>query len=149
MIHHLVQAVHFIGVAINGVLLLFFGVSTKMSGLPEHRPDATHLKHQPLQRGVFRSGFVGQKLAGFLRQINQNRTGFIQGEWPVAGAVTINDCRNFIVWVDLQELRFELIARARVNRMHSIRQAGFFQHDMNFAAIGRGPSVQVYRKLSF
>ncbi len=42
-------------------------------GLPDHRPDIRHLPHQPLQYLGAAGIRSGQKLAGFFREMNQNR----------------------------------------------------------------------------
>jgi hypothetical protein len=43
--------------------------------LPKHRAYTAHLEHQPLERSGTRVTAGRQQLAGFLGQVNQDRTG--------------------------------------------------------------------------
>src|SRR5579883_662849 len=50
LVDHPVYPARFVGVAIDRVLDLFRSVAAEMMRLAEHRPDARHLEHQPLER---------------------------------------------------------------------------------------------------
>ena len=52
-VHHPVQPLRFIGVAIEGVFDLFGRIFPEMMSLAQHRPDTSHLEHQPLQHLKF------------------------------------------------------------------------------------------------
>jgi hypothetical protein len=49
-----------------------------MVGLPEHRSNAAHLKHQPLQCFEFAAVAAGQKFAKLAGQVQQNSARFKQ-----------------------------------------------------------------------
>ncbi len=91
---------------------------------------------------VFLHRVLRQKLAGLLREIDQDRARFEQAYGLAARAVRIDDRRNAVVGGDLQELRLELLALGDVDLVHAVGQPALFQHDGNLAAVGRAPRVK-------
>src|SRR5690606_30333959 len=74
LIQHAKQAPGFGGVAIARTLV-FIVLARKFveePDLSEHRPDATHLEHHPLQRFVTACSILRHELAGLFCQVNQN-----------------------------------------------------------------------------
>ena len=53
-VHHAVQTFGLVGVALDRVVDLLRRVDAEVVRLPQHRPDAAHLEHQPLQAAVAR-----------------------------------------------------------------------------------------------
>src|SRR5690625_1615532 len=100
-IEHAQQALGLIKITVAWALVLelFTGKLMEKAYLPKHRPNAPHLKHQPLQ-GVVALDWVGRKqLPGFLGQINQNCARLPKPHWLAVGAVRVNDGWDFIVGV--------------------------------------------------
>src|SRR5262245_689737 len=54
----------------------FFFETIKIVGLPEHRSNSAHLKHEPLKNAVALTHIRRPELAGFFRQIHQNGSRF-------------------------------------------------------------------------
>ena len=142
-IKHAVQAVFFFGVAVDCVRHRFLGRAQEMVHLSEHRPDAAHLEHQPLQRVVFQAVGFRQQLAGLARQINEYRARLHHRVRLAVGAVGIDQRRNLAVGTDGDELGCELVVLADIDRVGTIRQPGFFEHDGNLAPVGRGPGIKI------
>ena len=111
--------------------------------LPEHRPYATHLEHQPLQHSVTSRGILRQELAGLLREINQDRPGLEECERLSARAIAIDNRGNLAVGIYRHKLGLELIALGNVDFVNMIGEAGLLEHDRDLAAIGRAPGVEI------
>jgi hypothetical protein len=69
-VEHAQQAFRFCDVAIARafVFVVFACEFIEETDLAEHRADAAHLKHQPLNGLVARAGILGQQLPGFSRR---------------------------------------------------------------------------------
>ena len=148
-VEHAVQAIDFLRVALEGVGYFFRCIQQKMPVLAGHRPQAAHLPHQPLQGCVPAAQVGGQKAPGLLRQIDQDRAAF-EHRYRRAAArrIVVDDGRHAIVRADREELRTELLAAPDVDGLERVGQAAFLQHDGYLPAVGRGPVVQVYHRVS-
>ena len=113
-VHHAVEALGLVAVAIDRVGDLLRRVEPEVMGLAQHRPDAAHLEHQPLQRLVAAAQVGGQEAPGLGGQIDQDRARLEQRDRLAVGPVGIDDRRDLVVRADRQELGLELIAGADV-----------------------------------
>ncbi len=109
--------------------------------LAEHRADAAHLEHQPLERLVAAAQVGGQKAAGLGGEVDEDRARFEQRDRPSVRAVGIDDRRDLVVRADGQEFRLELVAGADVDRDGTVGQAALLEHHVDLVAIGRGPRI--------
>ena len=107
--------------------------------LPEHRPGAAHLPHQPFERPIARLALVRQELARLVGEIDHDRSGLHQGH----AIVVIDDGRDLVVGADLQEIGGELLVIADIDRMRRVGQSELFQQNRDLAAIGGRPRVEV------
>ena len=73
-VHHAIQALGLIGIAVHGVLDFLGRVNAEMVGLAKHRSNPAHLEHQPLQHVVFLTVRFWQKLARFGGEVQQDGT---------------------------------------------------------------------------
>jgi hypothetical protein len=55
----------------------------------------------------------------------------------------VDDRRDAVVGGDFQEIRLELLALADVDRMYLVGQAGLFEEQRDFMAVGGGLVIQV------
>ena len=94
-----------------------------MHRLAEHRADARHLDHHPLDDIVALAGVLGQELAGLFGEVEQDRPELDHGVGLPARTVMIDDRWNLGVRIDLQELRAELLALPDVDELGVIGQA--------------------------
>jgi hypothetical protein len=79
--------------------------------LAEHRTDAAHLEHHPLDRLVATCRIGGNELAGLVGEIEQDRARLEQRQRPAAGAARVEDRRDLLVRVERCELgRLLLVA---------------------------------------
>ena len=109
--------------------------------MPEHGADPAHLEHDPFETFVAADRVLGDQLAAvLLRQIDQDRGGFEEGEGFAAGAVGIDDRRDTVIGIDLEEFRLELVAGADVDRDHLVFEAELFERDVHLVTIGGRPS---------
>ncbi|GAB7480966.1 hypothetical protein OUHCRE19_32370 [Enterobacter asburiae] len=80
--------------------------------------------------------FAAQQFAGFLRQVEQNLTGFKQAKRPApVRRLVINNGRDFIIRRDSQKERAELIAFAYINANDPVIQLGFFKKKGDLMAV--------------
>ena len=142
-VDHAVEAVGLVAIAVAGVLDVLWRILQEMVRLAEHRADAAHLEHQPLQHAVAPARIGRQELAGLLGEVDQDRAGFEHRDRLAVGAVGIDHGRHLVVRRDLEELGLELVARADVDRDHVVGQPAFLEHDVDLVAVGRGPRVEV------
>jgi hypothetical protein len=99
--------------------------------LAQHRTQAAHLPHQPLQHGVPPAQIGALKAAGG-RTSRPGRPGWRRSRTPLTGAPPsagglVDDGRDAVVRADRQEAGFELRAAADVDRLHPVGQAQFFE----------------------
>jgi len=59
------------------------------------------------------------------------------------GRGVVDNRRHLVVRRDREEFRLELVARADVDRVDAVLQAGFFQQQGHFVAVRGGPVIQV------
>ena len=135
---HFEQAPAFVVVALDGRWKFFREIAIEHVRLAHHRPDAGHLEHQPLRDSRLAFFVLGQQLAGFARQVEQDGAAFEYGEVAV-GAV--HDGGNAAVGIQTHELGLFLVAFAQVDAVDGIRQADFLQEHGYFPAVGRGRGV--------
>ena len=81
----------------------------------------------------------GQKLAGLVAEILQDRARFHQRQAVVA----VDDRRDAVVRADLEEFRLELLVLADVDGMRGVRQPQLLQQNGSLAAVGGGPGVEI------
>jgi hypothetical protein len=112
--------------------------------LATHRAQAGHLPEQPFQGGHAAARVAGQEAAGLLGQVQQDRAGLEHALRSTAiGRGVVDDGRHLVVGRDGQEFRLELVARADVDRVDAVLQAGFLQQQGHFVAVRGGPVIQV------
>ena len=152
LVHHAIQALGFIGIAVYGIRNFFGRILAEMVVLAQHGTNPAHLEHQPLQDFKLGSVRFGQKLSRLGRQIQQNRSGLEDADGFAIRPDRVDQSRDFVVRADGQKLRRELFALSDVDRMGqpvtTQPVAAFFQHDVNFVAIGCGPAVNVDQVIS-
>ena len=85
------------------VLVVLAGELMEEAELAEHRSDAAHLEHQPLEAFVAAGGILRNEAAGLLGQVHQDRTRLEQRQRLAAGTVWVEDGRDLVVRVDRQE----------------------------------------------
>ncbi|GCC48828.1 hypothetical protein chiPu_0032996 [Chiloscyllium punctatum] len=115
-----------------------------MAVLTEHRPEAAHLPHHPLDDVRPRTQLPRQEAAGLVGEIDQDRAGLEHRERTAAvGWLMVDDRGDPVVRADRQEFRPKLLAGADVHRDHRVREPQFLQHDRNLPAVRRRRVVQV------
>ena len=145
-VEHAIQTQRFFAKTFDGVGNFFFK-AVKIIGLAEHGPDSAHLKHQPLNHQIALPQVGRPELAGLLRQIHQDRARLEKRERLTAGTFGVDDRRNFVVRIDRQILRLELVVLTEIDRIYFIRHADLFEHNRNFFTVGRAPSVEFNHRL--
>ncbi len=145
VVEHAQQAPGFGDVAVARALVLVFpaGELVEEAELAEHRADAAHLEHHPLDGLIARGRIRGQQLAGLLGQVQQDRAGFEQGERLAARAVRIEDGRNLVVRIQRQEFRRQLIVGVEPHQVRLIGEPDFLQHDRRLDAVGRRQRIEL------
>ena len=141
LVHHAVEPAGLVGVAVDGVGDLLGRIDAKVVRLTEHRADAAHLEHQPLQHLVLATRRRRQKAPALAGQVEQDRARFEERDRLAVGAVGIDDGRYLVVGAYGEEFGRELLARADVDRVHAVRQAALLEHDVDLVAVGRGPRI--------
>ena len=86
-VHHAVEPVHLVGVAVDRIWNLLRRVEAEMVRLPRHRPEPAHLPEQPLIDLDARTLVRRIELAGLAPEILQDRAGFEDRNRPAARAV--------------------------------------------------------------
>ena len=84
-----------------------------------------------------------KKLAGFGREIIENRSGFENRDRVAARSVMIDNCGNLGVWADFQKFGFELFPGFDTSRHDLVIKAAFFKHDMDFMTVRRRPGMAI------
>ena len=87
--------------------------------LTEHRPDAAHLEHQPLQGFVLAALGRRQKPAGLARQVEKNRARLEKRHRFAVRPIGIDDGRDFRIWVDGHKFGGQLLALCDVDGFHA------------------------------
>ncbi|CAI8716477.1 hypothetical protein EMIT0158MI4_110027 [Burkholderia ambifaria] len=144
-VEHGEQALRFGGVAVARTLVLVVaaGELVEEADLAEHRADAAHLEHHPLDRLVAACGVLRDQLACLVGEIDQDRARFEQRQRPAVGAVRIDDRRDLVVRVQRQEFGRHLVVRVEAHEVRLVRQAGLLEHDRHLDAVGRRQRVQL------
>ena len=112
-----VQTLHFVLVARGHRWDALRKIAHKHIGLALQRPDATHLKHQPLQDARAALGVGQPKRVGLFRQIHQDRVGLEHRE--IVGRA-VDDGRDAAVAIDLEERRLLLALLADIDHFNSV-----------------------------
>ena len=145
LIQHPQEALGLVHIAVARafVFKVFAGKFMEKAQLPQHRPQAAHLPHQPLQRGVALGRVGREKLPGFFGQINQDGPRFKQRQRLAARAVGVEDGGDFVVGIERQKRRVKLVVVLKADGVRLVGQAHFFQRNRHFHAIGRGQRIQL------
>ncbi|KAG1252316.1 hypothetical protein G6F68_011843 [Rhizopus microsporus] len=144
LVHHPVQAAHLVVIALDRIRDLLRRVHIEVTHLAAHRAQTGHLPEQPFQGGDAAARVAGQELAGLLGQVQQDRTRLEHALRGTAiGWGLVDDGRHLVVGRDRKEFRLELVARADVDRVDAVLQAGFLQQQGHFVAVRGGPVIQV------
>src|SRR5262245_7597671 len=143
LLQHLVEPLQLRGVACLPVLAAGRREHLEMSPLAEHRADARHLDHQPLDDLVFFRGILRQELPGLLGKVEQDRARLEHRVWLSARALVIDDGGNLVVRIDLQELGLVLLARPDVDEVLLVGQPGLFEHDVDLLHVRAGQCVEI------
>ena len=115
-----------------------------MMVLAEHRAETAHLPHQPLDHIEALAQIGGQELAGLLRQIDQDRTGFEDLHRRAAvGGLLVDDRRHAVVRRECKKLRLELVTGADVDRVDLVGEARFLEKHRDLVAIRRRPVIEI------
>ena len=144
-LHYIEQAFRLGDVTLKRPLVgkILAGEFVEEADLPEHRPDPAHLKVQPLDGLVSQRRIIRQKLAGFVREILQDRPGLEQRQRLAAGPVRIEDRWNLAVRVHRQEFRRLLVVLVEVDQMYLVGQSDLFQHDRDLDAVRRRQRIEL------
>src|ERR1041384_4793257 len=100
-IHDAEQAPRFGDIAIPRSLVLEFlaGEFVEEPELPEHRTDAAHLEHHPLDGLVTRRRVAWQEAPRLVGEVQQDRAGLEQWQWRPTRPVRIDDRGDLVVRV--------------------------------------------------
>ena len=143
LVEHAIQAIGLVLVAIHRVFDLLRRVAEEVVRLAEHRADVSHLRHDPLHHLPALAQVLGQELAGLGRQIEEHGAGFRERERFPVGPLLVDHRRNLVVRRDGEEFRLELLARADIDGMHLVLEAGLLEHDVDLVSVRRGPGIEV------
>src|SRR5579863_5264417 len=111
------------------VLEVLAGELVEEADLSKHRSHSAHLEHEPLNRLAARARILRQKPAGFFREVEEDRAGLKQRQWPCARAPWVDDRGNLAVGIQRAKLRRSLVVGVEVNEMRLIGEAGFLEHE--------------------
>ncbi|KGC52746.1 hypothetical protein DO65_4937 [Burkholderia pseudomallei] len=144
-VKHAEQALRLADVALARAFVLVLAARelVEEAELAEHRPDAAHLEHQPLDRLVAARGIGRDEPARLLGEIQQDRARFEQRERLAARAVRIDDRRNLVVRVQRQELGRHLIVRVEAHDVRLVRQLRFLEQDRYLDAVRRRQRIEL------
>src|SRR6476620_11329946 len=103
-LHHAEQTLGLADVAFERPLVLevLAGEFVEEADLAEHRTDAAHLEHHPLDRLVATRRIGRNELAGLVGEIEQDRARLEQRQRPAARAVRVEDPGIF--WYGLSDV---------------------------------------------
>src|SRR6266508_7029792 len=96
LVHHPIQAIAFIGIAIDGICNLLGRVHPKMMRLTRHRAEIADLPEQPFVDRHTCALLARVELADLAAEILQNRARFEYRYRSSAGAVRIDNGRHSI-----------------------------------------------------
>src|SRR2546425_2609540 len=143
LFNHPVKPVGLVLVAVDRVFDLLGRVLQEMVRLPEHRADVSHLEHGPLHHLPAIAQVARQELAGLGGEVEEHRARLGERERFPARAFLVDHRRDLVVRRDGEELRPELVARTDIDRVHSVRQPGFLEHDVDLVAVRGRPGIEV------
>src|SRR5947208_4511283 len=129
--NHPVEPVGLVLVAVDRVFDLLGRVLQEMVRLPEHRADVPHLEHGPLHHLPAVAQVARQELAGLGGEVEQHRARLGERERFSPWAFLVDHRRDLVVRRDGEELRPELVARTDIDRVHSVRQPGLLERDVD------------------
>ena len=125
-----------------GILDVFPGEMVEKSDLPEHRADAAHLEHQPLDGLIALCPGADQR-AGLVGQIDQDRARLEQRQRRAARPVGVDDGGDLVVGVQRQECRAHLVIAGEIDQMGVVDQPHFLQRDGNLDPVGRRQRIKL------
>ena len=137
LVQHAQQTLRLRDVAVPRTLVLVVpaGELVEEPDLTEHRSDASHLEHEPLDHVVAGRRVVRQETSGLVREIDEDRAGLEQRQRLAAGAVGIDDRRDLVVGIQRKELGRYLILRVEAHPVRLVGQARLLQHDGDLHAV--------------
>jgi hypothetical protein len=144
LVEHAQQPLRLRDVAVARALVFVVapGEPVKETDLAEHRPDAAHLEHQPLDGLVAACRVARHEPSGLLGEVQQDRARLPQRQRLAAGSVGVDQRRDLVVRVQRQELRRELVVAVEADQVRLVGQAGLFQHGRGLHAVDlRTPSI--------
>ncbi len=143
-VHHAVEAVHLVAIAVHRVRDLVGCVIAEMVVLPGHRTKPAHLPEQPLHDVGAGARFFRKKLPGLFGEIDQHGAGLEHRDrLAAAWRIVIDHRRDTVVRGDGEEVLLELFALADVDREDLVGRAGLFKKHRHFMAVRRGPVMQI------
>ncbi|MCY1420937.1 hypothetical protein D9M71_365750 [compost metagenome] len=145
LVEHRQQARGLLHVAVAGALILVIlaGEFVEEAELAEHRADAAHLEHQPLDAFVAAGGVLRDQLAGLLRQVDEDGAGLEQRQRAAVRPLGVDDRGNLVVRVEGEEFRRHLVVALEAHQVRLVGQAGLFQHDRDLDAVGRRQGIEL------
>ncbi|CAM2168521.1 hypothetical protein BLAT2472_10893 [Burkholderia latens] len=144
-VEHAEQPLRFGDVTVARTLVLVVAAREFMeeADLAEHRTDAAHLEHHPLDRLVAARQILRDQLARLVREIDQDRPRFEQRQRPAVGTVRVDDRRNLVVRIQRQEFGRQLVVRVEAHEVRLVRQAGLLEHDRHLDAVRRRQRIKL------
>ena len=113
--------------------------------LAQHRPEAPHLPHQPLDHAQPPRPVGRHQPPRRLREVDQDRARLHQRE----PRLPVPDRGDLVVGRDREEVRRELLVLRDVDGVRLVGQPQLLQRDGDLAAVGRRPGVEVDHGVSF
>src|SRR3546814_10225770 len=101
------------------ILIVAAGELGEEAELAEHRPDAAHLPHHPLDRLVTRSRIGRKELPALVGEIDQDRARFEQRERFAARSGRIVNRGNLAIGIEREEGRIMAFVRHDVDAVRS------------------------------
>ena len=135
IVQYFQQAAHFKLKARNHRRHFFREIAVKNIGLPHHRANAAHLKHQPCHHFGAPFNITRQQPSGFFRQMHHNRSGL---ENRQIVKIRIDDYRNAPIRIHRQKFGGFLLVFLQINDMDIVIHIQFFQRHRGLIAIGGG-----------
>ena len=148
-VSHAVETAGLLSIAFLCVRDLLRRVLHEVVVLTEHGANPTHLPHKPLVDDAALAVVLPVELATLLREVDQDRPAFEQGQRLAVRTIVIDNCGNAVVRGNGEELWPVLLALADVDRMGSVFQPGFFEHNLGFPPVGGRRGIKVDHLAAF
>jgi hypothetical protein len=121
----------------------------EMLRLAEHRAEPSHLPHEPLHHLAPRAPVRRDEATRLFGQVNEDRTRLEHRDRCAVRTFVVDDRRHLVVRIERKIIRIELRAAGNVDRMHRVRHADLFEHDLDLVTVRRGPCVQFDHRRPF